>query len=291
MFKGAFTALVTPFDNNGTIDEEALRALVERQIQGGISGLVPVGTTGESPTVTHDENIRVVEIVADQAAGRLPVIAGTGSNSTAEAVEMTKRAAAVGATASLQVCPYYNKPNQEGLYRHFAAVADAVDLPLVIYNIPGRTARNIENDTILRLAEKAGVVAVKEASGSMPQVMDLISRRDPSLSVLSGDDNLTFPICALGGDGVISVASNLIPAKMSRLVSLLADGDLGQARDLHYKLLPFFKSVFADTNPIPIKYALSLKGLIKPGYRLPLVEPSDAVKEVVRAALETLAQA
>lgn len=288
MFKGAFTALVTPFDDSGAIDEKALRELVDRQIAGGISGLVPVGTTGESPTVTHEENIRVVEIVADQASGRVPVIAGTGSNSTAEAVEMTKRAAEVGATASLQVCPYYNKPNQEGLYRHFAAVADAADLPIVIYNIPGRTARNIENDTILRLAEKAGVVAVKEATGSMPQVMDLIARKDTKLSVLSGDDNLTFPICALGGDGVISVASNLIPDKMSRLVSLLADGHLAEARKLHYKLLPFFKSVFADTNPIPIKYALSVVGLIKLGYRLPLVEPSDAVKEVVRAAVASL---
>lgn len=288
MLEGAFTALVTPFDEKGSIDEAGLRRLVDLQIDGGIAGLVPVGTTGESPTVTHEENIRVVEVVVDQAAGRVPVIAGTGSNSTSEAIEMTRRAAAIGATATLQVCPYYNKPNQEGLYRHFAAICDAVDLPIVVYNIPGRTATTIENDTILRLIAGHNVAAVKEATGSLAQVMDLIERRPPGLSVLSGDDNLTFPICALGGNGVVSVASNLIPGHMQRLVTLLRDGKTAEARELHYSLLPFFRSLFADTNPIPIKYALSLKGLAKATYRLPLTPPDKAVQDRVRRAVDEL---
>ncbi|NBC30977.1 MAG: 4-hydroxy-tetrahydrodipicolinate synthase, partial [Spirochaetes bacterium] len=214
MFRGVYTALITPFQKNTDIDEDALRRLVDSQIEGGIAGLVPVGTTGESPTVSHQENIRIIEIVADQAAGRVPVIAGTGSNSTSEAVEMTRLAKGVGATATLQVTPYYNKPNQEGLYRHFATVADEGGLPVLVYNIPGRTGRNVETATMLRLAEHPGIVGVKEASGSIPQMMDVLAGRPEGFCVLSGDDNLAFPLTAIGGDGVVSVAGNAAPRHM-----------------------------------------------------------------------------
>ena len=279
MYRGAYTALITPFNTDESIDEDALRDLVEFQIAEGISGLVPVGTTGESPTVTHRENVEVVRIVVEQAGGRVPVIAGTGSNSTMEAIEMTRQAKEIGASASLQVAPYYNKPSQEGFYRHFSTIADEIDLPHVVYNIPGRTGKNIENDTMLRLAEHPNIVAVKEASGSMPQVMDLIARKPSDFAVLSGDDNLTLPILALGGVGVISVASNLIPARMRKLVDSFLAGDLEAARAEHYALLPFFKGLFLDTNPIPIKYAVSLAGRTQEVYRLPLCPMSSSDKQ------------
>jgi len=288
VFSGTYTALITPFKGDESVDEEALRKLVDAQIEGGVAGLVPVGTTGESPTVTHEENIRIIEIVVDEANGRVPVIAGTGSNSTAEAIQMTRQAKEVGASASLQVAPYYNKPSQEGFYRHFTAIADGVDLPMVVYNIPGRTGKNIETDTLMRLAEHPNIVAVKEASGSIPQVMDVASRKPEDFDLLSGDDNLAFPMIALGGSGIISVASNAAPGLISKLVKLARDGKLEKARAEHYRLLPLFKMVFFDTNPIPIKYAMSLLGHCEEVYRLPLCELSEENKDRVRKVLENL---
>lgn len=286
MYRGCYTALITPFNTDESVDEGALRDLVEFQISEGASGIVPVGTTGESPTVTHKENVEVVRIVVEQSAGRVPVIAGTGSNSTMEAVEMTRQAKEIGASASLQVAPYYNKPSQEGFYRHFSTIADTVDIPHIVYNIPGRTGKNIENDTMLRLAEHPNIPAVKEASGSMPQVMDLIARKPKEFDVLSGDDNLTLPILALGGVGVISVAGNLIPGRMQKLVENFLAGDIEAARAEHYALLPFFKGLFLDTNPIPIKYAVSRTGRVKEVYRLPLCPMSEPDKATFEQILK-----
>lgn len=286
MFSGTFTALITPFKSDESIDEEALRNLVDAQIAGGIDGLVPVGTTGESPTVSHSENIRVIEIVVEQAKGRVPVIAGTGSNSTSEAIEMTRRAKEIGADASLQVAPYYNKPNQEGFYRHFTAIGDGVDLPMVVYNIPGRTGKNIETETILRLAAHQNIVAVKEASGNLAQMMDIISQKPEDFNLLSGDDNLAFPVVAVGGDGAISVASNAAPGPIAKMIKLARDGKLEKARDEHYKLLPLFKMGFFDTNPIPIKYAMSLLGYCEEVYRLPLCPLSEEQKDKVKTVLQ-----
>ena len=287
-FEGVYTALVTPFTKNEEIDEPALKDLVEFQISEGITGLVPVGTTGESPTLDIEENVRVVEIVVEQTNGRVPVIAGTGSNSTKEAIEMTKLAAEIGANASLQVSPYYNKPTSEGYYRHFAAVADAVDIPLVIYNIASRTGKNIDNETMLRIATIPTVSAVKEASGDLQQVMDLIARKPVSLDILSGDDNLTLSIVALGGKGVISVASNLIPKEMEALTAAAIAGKMKKARELHYKLLPFFQAVFLETNPIPIKAALAEKGKIEEIYRLPMCLMSKNLRKELVDILKKL---
>ncbi len=283
---GVYTALVTPFTTDGAIDEPALRRLVDAQIAGGVDGVVPMGTTGESPTVTHEENIQVIKIVAEQAGGRIAVIAGTGSNSTAEAIRMTRLAEEVGATATLQVAPYYNKPTQEGLYRHFSTVAQATALPVVVYNIPGRTGRNIETSTVLRLAELDNVIAVKEASGSMAQVMDLIAARPSGFTVLSGDDNLTLPMLSLGADGVVSVASNIAPQMMGTMVREALAGNYDLARQMHYQLLPLFRMVFLQTNPIPIKAALAIQGVVEEVYRLPLCELDAADRETVQAVVE-----
>jgi 4-hydroxy-tetrahydrodipicolinate synthase len=288
MLQGVYTAMITPFNDDESIDEGALRALVDFQIEKGISGLVPMGTTGESPTVDHQENLEVVRIVVEQAAGRVPVIAGTGSNSTREAVDMTVRARDLGATATLQVAPYYNKPNQEGFYRHFTTVAENAELPVLVYNIPGRTGKNIENDAMLRMAEHPKIIGVKEASASMPQVMDLAARKPADFVILAGDDNLALPIMALGGVGIVSVASNRFPAEVQEFAAKAISGDLAGARKDHYRMLPFFKALFADTNPIPIKYAMARGGYCKEVYRLPLVAPSDAVKKVVDDALKAL---
>lgn len=287
-FEGVYTALVTPFSKSEALDEQALKDLVEFQISEGITGLVPVGTTGESPTLDIEENVRVVEIVVEQANGRVPVIAGTGSNSTKEAIEMTKLAAEIGANASLQVSPYYNKPTSEGYYRHFAAVADAVDIPLIIYNIASRTGKNIDNETMLRIASIPAVSAVKEASGDLQQVMDLVARKPDSLDILSGDDNLTLPIVALGGMGVISVASNLIPKEMEELTKAAVAGKMKKARELHYRLLPLFQAIFLETNPIPIKAALAERGRIEEVYRLPMCPMSKPLRKVLMDAVKKL---
>ncbi len=270
MFKGVYTALVTPFHEDGSLDEAALRKLVDLQIAGGVAGLVPMGTTGESPTVDHGEHTEVIRIVIEQTRGRVPVIAGTGSNSTQEAVDLTVRARKLGATASLQVSPYYNKPTQEGLYRHFTKVADEGGLPVIVYNIPGRTGVTVENETMLRLAANRNIVGVKEATGNMPLVLDLMRRKPADFDVLSGDDNITFPLICLGGVGVISVVSNLTPAPVVEMVAAALKGDVANARRLHNRLYPLFKGLFIETNPIPVKAAMAMKGLIKATYRLPM---------------------
>jgi len=286
MYRGVFTAMVTPFDEDGRVDFDTLKKLVELQIEGGIDGLVPTGTTGESPTLDPKEHLSVVKCVIDQAAGRVPVIAGTGSNSTAEAIHLTKGAKEAGAAASLQVAPYYNKPTQEGFFRHFTAVAEATELPMVVYNIPSRTGKNIENDTMMRLAENPLVVGVKEASGDLGQMMDLLSRRPNGFSVLSGDDNLTFPLMALGGDGIISVASNLAPGAMRGLAHAALAGEWDEARATHFRLLPLFKALFLETNPIPVKAAMAIRGMLKENYRLPMCPMGDSTRKILIEVLD-----
>lgn len=289
MFRGAITAIVTPFTEKGSLDEAALRKLVEFQIKNRIDGIVPCGTTGESPALGYEEHEKVIEIAIDAAKGKVPVIAGTGSNSSSEAIEMTRRAADAGADASLQVCPYYNKPTQEGLYRHFSAIAGAVDIPLIIYNIQGRTGVNMETSTLARLAkEHSSIVGVKEASGSIAQMMDVIDSLPKSFDVLSGDDNMTLPLMALGGKGVISVASNIIPKEMHELAEYALKGNFEKARKMHYELLPLFKGIFIETNPIPIKAALAMKGMIKESYRLPMCGMKPENREKLRRILRDL---
>jgi len=288
MFQGVFTAIVTPFNADKSINEEDLKKLIDFNVENGVSGIVPMGTTGESPTLNHDEHIQVIEIVCKHLNKRVPVIAGTGSNSTKEALFMTSRAKDLGADASLQVAPYYNKPTQEGFYLHFKAIADEVDLPMIIYNIPGRTGKNIETDTIVRLAEHPNIIGVKEASGSLPQMMDVIYRTPDDFIVLSGDDNLTLPLMAAGGKGVISVASNIIPDRMSAMVRAGLNGNFEEMRKLHYELLPFFKVEFIETNPIPIKTALAMKGMIKEVFRLPMCEMSAENKKKLKIVLKNL---
>ena len=283
--KGVYTALVTPFNEDGSYDDGAMRELVEFQIKEGISGLAPMGTTGESPTLSHEDHIMVIEKVVKQVNGRVPVIAGSGSNCTEEAIRLTKLAKAAGADVTLQVAPYYNKPSQEGFYRHFMTVADNVDMPVLVYNIPGRCGKNIENSTMLKLAKHENIVAVKEASGDINQMMNLIAAKPEDFEVLSGDDNLGLSLITLGGSGIVSVASNLLPGKMEEMCQAALAGDMEKARKLHYSLLPFFRAEFIDTNPIPIKYILALKGMIKETYRLPLVPMSDADKASVKKVM------
>ena len=285
MFQGAITAIVTPFDDKGNIDEKALRKLVSFQIENNISGIVPCGTTGESPTLTYEEHNQVIDIVVDEARGRVFVIAGTGSNSTDEAIILTEHALKAGAHSSLQVSPYYNKPTQKGLYEHFIAIAEAVDLPMIIYNIPGRTGINIETDTLLRMAEHKNIIGVKEASGSISQMMDVLSRRPSGFTVLSGDDNLTLPLMVLGGEGVISVASNIVPQQVSDLVQRALQGKWNEARECHYLLLPLFKALFIETNPIPIKTALSMLGMVKEVFRSPLCTMDPENREKLKLVL------
>jgi 4-hydroxy-tetrahydrodipicolinate synthase len=288
MFEGVFTALVTPFTQEGKLDEQALRRLVDFQIAEGIDGLVPVGTTGESPTLEAEETEAVIRITVEQARGRVPVIAGAGSNSTDKAIHLSQAAKKLGANATLQVAPYYNKPTAEGFYRHFTAIADAVDLPMVIYNIAGRTGKNIENPTMLKLAAHRNVVAVKEASGDINQMMNLIAQKPASFAVLSGDDNLAFPLIALGGKGVISVASNLVPGRMKEFIGTALKGQWDKARELHYKLLPLFKAIFIETNPIPIKAALAMKGMMQEVYRLPMCPLGAENRKTLAGALREL---
>ncbi len=287
MFSGAFTALITPF-RNGAVDVEALESLVELQISQGIHGLVPCGTTGETPAMGEAEDRLVIETVARVSNGRVQVIAGSGSNSTEMAIKYTRMAQEAGADASLQVSPYYNKPTQEGLYRHFAAIAESTDLPLVLYNIPGRTAVTIETDTIARLAEIPNVVGVKESTLSMNVASDIRALCGEEFDILSGDDPMTLPIMALGGSGVISVTSNIAPGAVSDMVDAALEGNWERARELHYELLPLFRALFAETNPIPVKTAASLLGLCSDEMRLPLIpmegENLAALQETLDAA-------
>jgi 4-hydroxy-tetrahydrodipicolinate synthase len=285
MFSGTFTALATPF-RNGEVDVEALEGMVEFQIQHGVSGLVPCGTTGETPAMSEAEDRLVVETVVRVTNGRVPVIAGTGSNSTDMAIKYTKMAQEVGADGSLQVTPYYNKPTQEGMYRHFAAIAESTDLPLVLYNIPGRTGVTISAETLARLAEIPNVVGVKDSTLSMNMIADVVSLCGEEFDVLSGDDPMTLPLVALGGRGVISVASNVAPGAVSGLVKALMEGDWERGRELHYELLPLFRTLFIETNPIPVKTAASLLGLCSDEMRLPLVPMEGENLRVLQETLE-----
>lgn len=283
MFQGTYTALVTPFNSDGSLDTEGYKALIERQIAEGVDGLVPVGTTGESPTLTHAEHDRVIEIAVETANGRVPVIAGAGSNSTAEAVRLTKHAQEVGVDAVLQVSPYYNKPSQEGLYRHFATIAD-IGLPVVLYNIPGRTGVTIEVPTIVRLAAHPNVVAVKEATGNVDFASQIAIETD--LAVLSGDDSLTLPMAAVGGVGVISVLSNLVPARVKALTAAFLAGHWDTARAEHQSLFGLFKVMFIETNPVPVKTAMSLLSLCGETVRAPLAPLGEASRTRLIEALK-----
>lgn len=284
MFAGAFTAIVTPF-KGGQVDEKAFKGLIRFGLDGGVSGFVPCGTTGESPTLSHEEHNRVVEMTVKEVAGQVKIIAGTGSNSTEEAISLTKHAKKVGVDAALLVSPYYNKPTQEGLYRHFKAIAEAVDIPLVLYNIQGRTGVNIENSTMEKLSRLPNIVGVKEASGSILQMSEVIRLCGPDFDVLSGDDQMTFPLMALGGKGVISVVTNIIPDKMSTLVRHMLAGEIDKARAIHFEIFELCQAMFVETNPIPIKAALGLMGKIEPEFRLPLCPPASASLEKIRNVL------
>ncbi|MDZ4743626.1 MAG: 4-hydroxy-tetrahydrodipicolinate synthase [Verrucomicrobiota bacterium] len=277
MFNGTYTALVTPF-RNGKIDTQAFDKLIQGQIAGGVDGIVPVGTTGESPTLDHDEHIEVIRLAKEYSRDKLKVIAGTGANCTKEAIELTLAAEALGIDGTLQVAPYYNKPSQEGLYQHFAAIARATKLPIILYSIPGRCGIEISVETTLRLAtDFKNVVCMKEAGGTPERVSALRQAGLPgNFTILSGDDSQTLPFMSVGAVGVISVASNLIPLEVSKMVRLFAQGDLDAARRLHERLYPAFKDLFIETNPVPIKAALAIKGLIAEEYRLPLVPMSAA---------------
>jgi 4-hydroxy-tetrahydrodipicolinate synthase len=286
-FQGSIVAMVTPF-RNGKIDEPKVKELVELHVENGTDAIVPCGTTGESPTLSHDEHHRMVELTVAAAAGRIPVIAGTGSNSTTEAIGLTQHAERAGAKGALVVNPYYNKPTQEGLYRHFRAVAEATPLPILVYNIQGRTAVNIETDTMARLARDCqNIVGVKEASGSLDQMSQVILACGPDFSVLSGDDNITLPLLAIGGRGVISVIANIVPRETSEMVHAALDGDWKRARELHYKLFPLARAAFLETNPIPIKEAMAMAGMLEPEFRLPMCRMGDANRQKLRAILES----
>jgi 4-hydroxy-tetrahydrodipicolinate synthase len=288
--RGCATALVTPFTCDGAIDEAALQRLVEYQIAGGVKLLVPCGTTGESATMTEAEDQQVIKLVIEAAKGQARVIAGTGSNATAAAIEYSQTARALGADAVLVVAPFYNKPTQDGLYAHFRAVAESVgDLPVVIYNVPGRTSSNITAQTTLRLARDVpNIAAVKEASGNLSQIMEILRERPAGFRVLSGDDSFTFPLLALGAEGLISVAANEAPALMAQMINLALEGNWPEARDLHYRLLPLMEVNFIESSPGPVKAALAMMGLIEESYRLPLVPISDQSKTKLRPVLAEL---
>jgi 4-hydroxy-tetrahydrodipicolinate synthase len=286
VFEGAYTAMVTPFDRDGGVDEDGLRANVEFQIRHGIHGLVPVGTTGECSTLSYEEHKRVVEVVVEAAEGRVPVLAGTGSNSTWEALMLTKHAREVGADGALLVVPYYNRPTQAGLYAHFKKIAEEVDIPQVIYNIPSRTGVNMLPETMARLAKLKNIVGVKEASGDMNQVARIIDlTRGQEFSVISGNDSDTLAIMKLGGVGVISVASNIVPDKVVRLVESFRSGDLETAENINMELSPLYRALFIETNPAPVKTAMNWMGMAAGGLRLPLVEMEPENQEKLRKVL------
>ncbi|HTV54633.1 MAG TPA: 4-hydroxy-tetrahydrodipicolinate synthase [Terriglobia bacterium] len=269
--RGCGTALVTPFTRQGTIDVEALRRLVQFQLREGINFLVPCGTTGETPTLEKEEYEGVIRVVVQEAGGKAPIIAGATSNSTQHVCEVVKEISALGIQGILSAAPYYNKPTQEGIFRHFEAIAEATNLPMILYNVPGRTSSNIEPATVARLSRIPNILGIKEASGSIVQQMEVLNAVEPGFAVLSGDDAFTFPLMSLGGVGVISVASNEIPGPMSRLTRLLLEGEYDEARKLNAKLLPLMQANFIESNPIPVKAALAMMGMIEEIYRLPLV--------------------
>jgi len=275
MFEGAFVAIVTPF-KNGKVDEKALRALIDYQVLGGVDGIVPCGTTGESATLSHAEHDQVIRIAVDACKGKVSILAGTGSNSTQEAIELTRHAQEAGADGSLQITPYYNKPSQEGLYQHFSAIAGNTDLPIILYNVPSRTSVNMSPATVASLAKIKNIVGIKEASGSLQTISEIIDLCGEDFTVLSGDDALLWPILAVGGKGVISVTANILPSKVSAMCKAASDGDSAKARSLHYEMREINDILFIDTNPVPIKAAIHLMGKIENEIRPPLVELSSS---------------
>jgi 4-hydroxy-tetrahydrodipicolinate synthase len=289
LFRGAATALVTPFGKDGAVDERALRALVDWQIKSKIDALVPCGSTGEAATLSDEEMALVIETVVDQADGRVPVIGGASSNSTSKAIALAKQAKNCGADAILTVAPFYNKPTQEGLFQHFGAIADAVDLPVVIYNVPGRTASNIDAATTLRLAREVPfIVGVKEASANLPQIMEILRGRPAGFAVWSGDDNFAYPLAALGADGIISVVSNEIPKEMAAMVRHALKGEFSKARAMHFDLLPLMNINFIESNPIAVKAALAMMGRIEEELRLPLTRITDPSRQKLQKVLKEL---
>ncbi len=287
MFHGAITAIVTPF-RNGRLDAPGLKKLVEFQIRNGISGIVPCGTTGESATLSFEEHEKVIEVVIRAAAGRVPVIAGTGSNNTKEAVVLTRYAKKAGADAALVITPYYNKPTQKGLVAHFKAIAGEVDIPIILYNVPGRTGVNMTADTVALLAEVGNIVGVKEASGNLAQICDILRATPRTFCVLSGDDALYFPMLALGAKGVISVVSNVAPRPMADLYDAFVSGRTATAREIHFRLWPLMQTLFIETNPIPVKTAVAMMGMIKEEFRLPLCPMSDVNRKALAKVLSGL---
>jgi 4-hydroxy-tetrahydrodipicolinate synthase len=288
MFTGCGTALVTPFRGDGSLDEAALRRLVRRQIDAGIDFLVPCGTTGESPTLAHEEHLRVVEITLEEAKGKRPVLAGAGGYNTAEVIHLAAELKAIGVDGILSVTPYYNKPTQEGLYQHYKAIAAAVGLPLVVYSVQGRTGVNVEPATLKRLAEIDNIVGVKEASGNIGQQAAVLQAVPERFNVLSGDDAITIPLISLGGRGLISVVANEIPAETAELVKSAMAGDFARARDLQRRYFALMEVNFVESNPIPVKYAMAQMGLLEPVWRLPLVEPSEASRKKIDGVLRPL---
>ena len=288
MFTGCGTALVTPFKKDLSLDEAALRKLVRRQIAAGINFLVPCGTTGESPTLTRAEHLRVVGITLEEAKDKVPVLAGAGGYNTQEVIELAREIQAMGADGILSVTPYYNKPTQEGLYQHYRAIASAVALPIVVYSVQGRTGVNVEPATLARLAQIENIVAVKEASGNIGQMATILNEVPPDFHVLSGDDAITIPLCALGGRGIISVASNEIPAEMTQLAQACLRGDFAGARAIQAKYLPLMNVNFVESNPIPVKAALALMGLLEPVWRLPMVPPSAVSMHKIQKVLDSV---
>jgi len=284
MFKGSIVAIITPF-KDGKVDEEAYRQLIEFQIENGTSAIVPCGTTGESATLKVEEHARVIDIAVEAVNKRVPVIAGTGGNSTSEAIELTQHAKEVGADATLQVTPYYNKPTQEGLYQHFKAIAKAVPLPQILYNVPSRTSVNMLPETVARLSELPEVVAIKEASGNIGQMAEIVRLAGDKITLLSGDDNLTLPVLSIGGTGVVSVAANIVPRDTADLIKAWEEGKIDEAKRLFYKLLPLCQAMFFETNPIPVKTSLALMGKIQDEMRLPLYPMAPANLEKLKKAL------
>ena len=286
MFTGCGTALVTPFRGDQSLDEENLRRLIPRQIEAGIDFLVPCGTTGESPTLTHAEHLRVVEITLEQAKGRVPVLAGAGGYNTREVIELARELEEMGADGILSVTPYYNKPTPEGLYQHYKAIAGAIDLPIIVYSIQGRTGINVEPVTLARLAQIENIIGVKEASGNIAQMAAIIGLLPTEFTVLCGDDPITMALIALGGRGVISVASNQIPAEMTQLAHACLKSDFETARQIQRRFLPLMNVNFVESNPIPVKAAMAMMGLLEPVYRLPLCPPSEASRTRIEKVLE-----
>jgi len=288
LFQGTGTAMITPFKSDGSIDEKALRRFVDFQVDGGVDMLLPCGTTGEGATLDSDETDRVVQIVIEQSGRRVPVIVGAGNNSTAKAVQATKRAKKLGAAGVLSVGPYYNKPTQQGYYEHFKAIAESEDIPIIVYNVPGRTGGNIEARTMLRLADIPNIVAVKEASGNLGQIMDVLRDAPRNFRVLCGDDAMALAVVLLGGDGIVSVVSNETPGMMSAMINAALQSDIPGARELHYKLLPLMNLNFIESNPIPVKAVLAMMGMIEENYRLPLVRIGSANREKLAKVAEEL---